>query len=95
MFSKTDSRTSDIRRYPHPYVNSSPIDSEYAWGQPPASKYRFRVEGTILHGDLIEDIYLETYPPESNQDNYDIELLAEFESWEAASDEDMASIDLS
>lgn len=95
MISKTDSRTSDIRRYPHPYVNSSPIDSEYAWGQPPASKYRFRIEGTILLGYLIEDIYLETYPSESSQDDNDLELLAEFESWEAASDEDMASIDYS
>lgn len=73
-----------------PYVSSEPEDSE--WGQPPASRYVFTIEGTRLRGEAIEGVYLRSLRS-SESPPVDPRLAAEFEAWEAASDKALTNFE--
>ena len=66
------------------YVDSAPRSD--AWGQPPASRYQFRVVGNILTGRALMGSYY-AVPPSGETSALDQDLAEEFEAWYAASDE--------
>lgn len=77
-----DSRKPTVRHDVPVYVTSEPKDSE--WGQPAASRYVFTIVGNNrLLGEPIAGVYL----PSSDIFPVDSRLAAEFEAWDAASDE--------
>lgn len=85
-----DSRTTSVRNRERAiYVTSESPDSE--WGQPAASHFHFIREGSTLRGQPIAGTYLAVTPSES----FPItpELAAEFEGWEALSDEALANFE--
>lgn len=65
------------------YATSDPSDEreEGEWGQPSISHYDLST-----HGEPIKGMYVPSSP--EHRINLDPELAAEFEAWEAASDED-------
>jgi hypothetical protein len=71
------------------YVASEPKES--GWGQPPASHYVFRIVGTRLFGEPIAGVYLPS--PSSDILSVDSHLAAEFEAWDAASDEALVNFE--
>jgi len=87
-----NSRTTEIREQGGYYVTSAPQDNH--GGQPPASHYVFKTIGPILEGQLIPGPYLCNQPIDSIISGVEQALLAEFEAWEAASDEDIWGLDL-
>ncbi len=87
-----NSRTSEFGEKIAGYLTSAPQDSQ--WGQPPASNYIFRSKGRFLEGYLITGSYICAQPIEFINSGTDPMLMAEFEAWEAASDEDMGSLNL-
>jgi len=84
-----DSRTLTVRHDTPVYVSSEPRDSE--WGQPPASHYVFSTVGARLFGQPIAGVYL--LSPSSGISSIDSHLATEFEAWDAASDEALASFE--
>lgn len=86
-----DSRTQTVKRDIPVYVTSEPRDSE--WGQPSASHYVFVVVGNRLRGQPISDVYLPLTP--SDISPVGSGLAAEFEAWDAASDEALANFEAS
>lgn len=87
-----NSRTCEFREKEFVDLTSAPQDSQ--WGQPPASNYIFRTRGPILEGYLITGSYMCAQPMEYVNSWPDQMLLAELDAWEAASDEDMRSLNL-
>jgi hypothetical protein len=87
--STIDSRTVTIQRDAPVYVSSEPQDSE--WGQPAASHYVFTIDGNRLLGQPIAEAYLPS--PSSDILPVDPRLAAEFEAWDAASDEALANFE--
>ena len=74
------------------YQTSCPIEDD-AWGQPPASNYRFVVENNVIYGQLIAGNYAPVSPGLAPESIIDPELNREFAAWEAASDEVSRSFD--
>ncbi|MBI5242734.1 MAG: hypothetical protein HY922_03495 [Elusimicrobia bacterium] len=70
------------------YQTSCPVEDD-AWGQPPASNYRFVVENNVIYGQLIAGTYAPASPELAPESIIDPELEQEFAAWEAASDEDL------
>ncbi len=71
------------------YVTSESKESE--WGQPAASRYVFTVVGDRVFGQPIAGIYLPSPSPDILA--IDSRLAAEFEAWDAASDEALANFE--
>jgi hypothetical protein len=87
--SAIDSRTVTVQRDVPMYISSEPPDSE--WGQPPASHYVFTIVGNRLLGQPIAGASLPS--PSSDILPVDPLLAAEFEAWDAASDEALANFE--
>jgi len=89
--STTDSRQATIMPVTPIYVTSEPQGTE--WGQPSVSHYILRVEGSRLLGEPIAGVYLTSQPVETWSVN--ARLTAEFEAWDAASDEALSNFEAS
>ncbi len=85
-----NSREQTIASDVPPYVSSEPEDSE--WGQPPASRYIFMIEGTRLRGEPIVGVYLRS-PRSSESPPVDPRLVAELDAWKAARDEALTNFE--
>jgi hypothetical protein len=83
------SRATTVERGVPTYFASEPHESE--WGQPPASQYWFYIDGTRMYGQPISEVYLQS--SSMSHSVVHSKLAAEFEAWEAASDEAMHLID--
>lgn len=84
-----DSREALVRHDVPVYVTSESKESD--WGQPAASVYIFSVVGDRLFGQPIAGVYLPS--PPLGMSSVDSHLAAEFEAWEAASDEALANFE--
>ena len=87
--SAINSRTITVQYDTPVYVSSEPQDSD--WGQPAASRYVFKIVSKRLLGQPIAGVYLAS----SSSDILPVDplLAAEFEAWDAASDEALANFE--
>lgn len=86
------SRTRTTFRKEDPtYVNSGTPEGSQ-WGQPSVSYYTLVVINGKLYGQPISDVYFQPQR-EAGVEVLDYELAAEFEAWEAASDEALADFE--
>ena len=72
------------------YITSEP--SGDAWGQPPASHYRFHVVGARMFGMLITSAHVVT-EPSTLEDSSKAELSNELAIWDSLSDEALLSFE--
>lgn len=80
------SRSETVRQDVPFYVTSEPREND--WGQPPASRYHFWVDGSLLYGQPVFGMYVQ-YAPMPLQ-SATSGLALEFQAWDAASDEALA-----
>jgi len=89
---EVDSRTtSEVEEKSRQYRTSGTPEWSH-WGQPPITHYTFVVIEGLMYGQPIAEPY---YRPEAPADVeiLDSDLAAEFEAWEAASDEALAAFE--
>jgi len=77
------SRSETARQDAPVYVTSEPRENN--WGQPPASRYHFFVDGSVLYGQPISGMHVQSAATITRLATSGLSM--EFEAWDAASDE--------
>jgi len=85
MITELNSRVYRFEEEGASYITSTPLHMN-PWGQPPLSYYEIVVVDNLIHGRLIE--IGQTTADFDDLEEKDEELKAEFDIWEAASNED-------